>query len=82
MCCINESALRAPEEIIDEFLVLKAADVDGDIFQLGELLCDYAAEVSHLGAHLPSQCGSHPNEARRLSSIAVDSNDGSLHSAE
>lgn len=77
---VDECILCALEEVVQESVVLKIADVDGHVGELRELLGYDAIHVTHLGAHLPSQGGCNPNEARRLAAIAIDGDDSPLHS--
>ena len=77
---VDESTLRTPEEVVQKIAVLQAANKDGDVGQLRQLFGDESLVIFHLGPNLPAQGRGHANEARRLAAIAVDGNDGPLHS--
>jgi hypothetical protein len=77
---VDKGTLRAPEQIVEKLAILQAADVDGDIGQLGNLFGDEPVELFHLRPYLPSQGRGHANEARRLAAIAVDGDHSPLHS--
>lgn len=76
---VDEGTLRALEQIVEKLAVLQAADVDGDIGQLGNLFCDEPVELFHLRPYVPSQGRGHANKARRLAAIAVDGDHRPLH---
>lgn len=76
---IDEGILGALEQVVEKSTVLEAADVNGHIGQLRQLLGDDSIQLFHLRTYLPAQGRGNPDEARRLAAIAVDGDHRPLH---
>lgn len=75
VCGVDKGQIGILEEGSQEGLVIEGAGHQGDVVEVGQLLCDDALALVDLGADMPADGGSDTDEAGSLTAGAVNGDD-------